>query len=236
MGAICRRTAVTRLEPRFSTIAHGMAPFSVTDSARDRALVDAYIGGDDEAFAVIFNDHYDALFARAQRLVGTIGQPEDACQETFRRAWRNKSRILGGWKQSMRQFAGSGRSCAGRFCFGRWTVSATHRWQPPKASPRIMLGLERTGRGRLSNVNCRHQFGHTGHVWVLGLTRQRSVSPKFTLSSQPILACRRVLDIELFERILGNSELTGRPSQGKCGSNEAKLSRLGGPPEGTSGG
>jgi RNA polymerase sigma-70 factor (ECF subfamily) len=95
MDAICRRTAVTRLEPRFSTIAHGRAPCSVTDTTWDRALVDAYAGGDDEAFAVIFNDHYDALLARARRLLGTLGQPEDACQETFRRALEGICRL--GW-------------------------------------------------------------------------------------------------------------------------------------------
>jgi RNA polymerase sigma-70 factor (ECF subfamily) len=77
---------VTELEPRFSAIDRGRVSPSVTSADRERALVDAYRGGDDEAFAVIFNDHYDVLLARARRLLGTIGQPEDACQETFRKA------------------------------------------------------------------------------------------------------------------------------------------------------
>ena len=59
----------------FSTIVHGRAPCSVTDTTRDRALVDAYVGGDDEAFAVIFNDHYDALLARARRLSRCFNLP-----------------------------------------------------------------------------------------------------------------------------------------------------------------
>ncbi|HXQ18821.1 MAG TPA: RNA polymerase sigma factor [Acidimicrobiales bacterium] len=93
-----------RLESSGFATDHGQAPPSVTNSDRDRALVDAYIGGDVGAFAVIFNDHHDALLKRARRLLGPIGQPEDACQDTFRKAlegiwrfgWTGEYR-LGAW-------------------------------------------------------------------------------------------------------------------------------------------
>lgn len=95
---------MTKLESSGFATDYGNAPPSATNTDRERALVEAYIGGDQGAFAVIFTDHYDALLARARRLLGTIGQPEDACQDTFRKAlegiwrfgWTGEYR-LGAW-------------------------------------------------------------------------------------------------------------------------------------------
>ncbi|GEM_PF-1713986 len=59
---------------------------------RERQLVHAYLDGDVDAFSIIADEHYDSLKAQARRLLGPVGQPEDAVQETFERAlkgiWR----------------------------------------------------------------------------------------------------------------------------------------------------
>jgi RNA polymerase sigma-70 factor, ECF subfamily len=55
---------------------------------RDRSLVEAHLRQDADAFAIIVDDHKDALIAQARRLLGPEGPVEDVVQETFERALR----------------------------------------------------------------------------------------------------------------------------------------------------
>jgi RNA polymerase sigma-70 factor, ECF subfamily len=71
---------------------------------RDRRLVLAYLGGENDAFAVIVEEYSRSLAARAERLLDSRTQAEDACQETFRRALEGIARFgltgeyrLGAW-------------------------------------------------------------------------------------------------------------------------------------------
>jgi len=71
---------------------------------RDRLLVEAHLRRDADAFAVIVDDHRDALLAQARRVLGPDGPVEDVVQETFERALKYLPRFgrsgeyrLGAW-------------------------------------------------------------------------------------------------------------------------------------------
>jgi RNA polymerase sigma-70 factor (ECF subfamily) len=71
---------------------------------RDRLLVEAHLRRDNDAFAIIVDDHSAALLAQARRKLGSEGAAEDVVQETFERALRGIHRVgmsgeyrLGGW-------------------------------------------------------------------------------------------------------------------------------------------
>lgn len=77
---------------------------AVLAADRDRSLVGAYLAGDDDAFSLIVEDHYDVLRVQARRLLGPYGQADDAVQETFERALKGIHRFglkgeyrLGAW-------------------------------------------------------------------------------------------------------------------------------------------
>jgi len=136
--------------PNFSVIGHGTTSLSVTSGDRDRALVDGYIGGDSEAFAAIFNDHYEALLSQAHRLLGTFGQPEDACQETFRRAL-----------QGIRHFGSTGE-----YRVGAWLNTILHH---VCIDERARIGRERALAQALyfqhqDEVDLAEQVPEPGHV------------------------------------------------------------------------
>lgn len=71
---------------------------------RDRLLVEAHLRRDPDAFAIIVDDHRDALVAQARRMLGPDGAAEDIVQETFERALKYLPRFgrsgeyrLGAW-------------------------------------------------------------------------------------------------------------------------------------------
>jgi RNA polymerase sigma-70 factor (ECF subfamily) len=71
---------------------------------RDRLLVEAHLRHDPDAFAIIVDDHRDALTAQARRTLGPNGAVEDVVQETFERALKYIHRFgrsgdyrLGAW-------------------------------------------------------------------------------------------------------------------------------------------
>jgi RNA polymerase sigma-70 factor (ECF subfamily) len=71
---------------------------------RDRLLVEAHLRRDADAFAIIVDDHRDALVAQARRMLGPDGAAEDIVQETFERALKYLPRFgrsgeyrLGAW-------------------------------------------------------------------------------------------------------------------------------------------
>ena len=77
---------------------------------RDRLLVEAHLRNDADAFAIIVDDHRDALIKQARRLLGPDGAAEDAVQETFERALRYIHRFgrrgdyrLGAWLNQILQ-------------------------------------------------------------------------------------------------------------------------------------
>lgn len=65
---------------------------------RDRALVEAHLNGDDEAFADLVRDHHNVLLAQAQRRLGDRCEAEDALQESYERAIRNMGRFGGEYR------------------------------------------------------------------------------------------------------------------------------------------
>lgn len=88
-------------------VALGRGLFPTTDglkAERDRQLVEAHLRHDADAFAVIVDDHRDALLAQARRMLGPDGAVEDVVQETFERALKYLPRFgrsgeyrLGAW-------------------------------------------------------------------------------------------------------------------------------------------
>ncbi len=103
-GSSWRRTLPTlTIAPQVPPLTIQLDP-ALAAGARDRALVDAYLSGDDDAFSLIAEDHYEALRAQARRMLGPSGQAEDAVQETFERALKGIRRFgltgeyrLGAW-------------------------------------------------------------------------------------------------------------------------------------------
>ena len=65
---------------------------------RDRALVEAHLQGDDDAFADLVRDHHNVLLAQAQRRLGSRTEAEDALQESYERAIRNMNRFGGEYR------------------------------------------------------------------------------------------------------------------------------------------
>jgi RNA polymerase sigma-70 factor (ECF subfamily) len=72
---------------------------------RDRLLVEAHLHSDPDAFAIIVDDHWDALISQARATLGpNAGAAEDVVQETFERALKYMPRFgrtgeyrLGAW-------------------------------------------------------------------------------------------------------------------------------------------
>jgi RNA polymerase sigma-70 factor (ECF subfamily) len=57
-------------------------------STRDRELLEAARGGDEDAFSRIAEEHHSLLLAHCYRMLGSMDDAEDMLQETMLRAWR----------------------------------------------------------------------------------------------------------------------------------------------------
>jgi RNA polymerase sigma-70 factor (ECF subfamily) len=64
-------------------------------STRDRELLDAARGGDEDAFGRIAEQHRTQLLAHCYRMLGSMDDAEDMLQETYLRAWRGLPRFAG---------------------------------------------------------------------------------------------------------------------------------------------
>jgi RNA polymerase sigma-70 factor, ECF subfamily len=67
----------------------------VSDQATDAELVSAHVGGDPEAFGILFRRHRDRLWAVALRTLGNPEDAADALQEALISAFRNAAGFRG---------------------------------------------------------------------------------------------------------------------------------------------
>jgi RNA polymerase sigma-70 factor, ECF subfamily len=95
------------IQDRVSLGRNDYPPIGSSDRTRDRLLVEAHLRGDDDAFAIIVDDHRQALLAQARRMLSGSAA-EDAVQETFVRALkylrtfgRTGDYRLGAWLSSI---------------------------------------------------------------------------------------------------------------------------------------
>jgi len=68
---------------------------SSSAAIRERAVLDAARGGDEDAFERLVEAHRPYLYAHCYRMLGSLHDAEDAMQDTLLRAWRALPRLEG---------------------------------------------------------------------------------------------------------------------------------------------
>lgn len=68
---------------------------SADEDGDDRALIERFLGGDDQAFEALMDRYYDRIDRLALRLIGDGGVAEEIAQEAFVRAYRGLPRFRG---------------------------------------------------------------------------------------------------------------------------------------------
>ena len=90
-----RLPATTWTGPRSVPLAgRSVAPEILDDRDGERAIVDAVLGGDREAFRQLVDEHREAVVRSCYSVLGDLAEAEDAGQEAFVIAYRS----LGTWR------------------------------------------------------------------------------------------------------------------------------------------
>src|SRR2546421_5742660 len=72
-----------------------MSSVSTSSTARERELLEAARGGDEDAYGRLVEPHRAELHAHCYRMLGSLHDAEDALQEALLRAWRGLARFEG---------------------------------------------------------------------------------------------------------------------------------------------
>src|SRR2546421_11417231 len=72
-----------------------MSSVSTSSTARERELLEAARGGDEDSYGRLVEPHRAELHAHCYRMLGSLHDAEDALQEALLRAWRGLARFEG---------------------------------------------------------------------------------------------------------------------------------------------
>ncbi len=88
-------TAPAPVAPRAAAAPHHPPAAPAAPAATERALVARAAGGDEEAFAMLVEQHKDRAYALALRMTRSREDAQDVAQEAFVRAWLALPRFRG---------------------------------------------------------------------------------------------------------------------------------------------